>query len=73
MLLSNISYIDITQNYSLPMLGYGDRSEWSKGVYDNIYAYLWTLKNEKGSYNWIILDLCFLSIYAPRPLIRLGE
>ena len=40
MLLSNISYIDITQNYSLPMLGYGDRSEWSKGVSDNIYAYL---------------------------------
>jgi len=62
MLLSNISYIDITQNYSLPMLGYGDRSEWSKGIYDNIYAYLWTLKNETGSYNWIILDLCFLNI-----------
>ena len=46
------------------MMGYGDRTSWSQGVHDPLYAYLLYVKDgdQGDEHVWIIPDLCLFSL-----------
>jgi len=56
--------VEITPQESVPMMGYGDRTSWSKGIHDPLFAYIWYVKNtgDAEARVWIVCDLCLFSI-----------
>ncbi len=61
-----LTKVDITPQESVPMMGYGDRTSWSKGIHDPLFAYIWYVKNidQAKAHVWIVCDLCLFSIQA---------
>lgn len=63
MLKTAIVYEDITPKESVPLMGYGDRTQNSEGVHDPLFAYAWWLEpTGQQPLVWIALDLCLLSV-----------
>ena len=63
MLKTSIAYEDITPAESVPLMGYGDRTHNSEGVYDPLFAYAWWIEPlGQEPLVWIVLDLCLFSV-----------